>query len=972
MGASERHDIFVRAHTTGPRNENWWNKAPTKWPNYALVFDTETTIDTVQRLTIGCFRRCKLGARGYQCIEEGLFHRDDLDAKQLAMLRNYVKNPVNTPGSNQFPPQMKLTLLKRSEFVTNKFWRAVRSGDLIVGFNLPFDIARLAVKSGSADDGGWSLALSMGKNPKTAEVGPDPTVPRIVVTSQNSKMAFMKLGSILDREKWPNESRLLDLRTLGWSLRKMAFSLKRACKAYKVVRKLKHKPSGRITFKEIKYCRRDVEATAALLNAMKAEFDQHPIKLNPDKAYSPASIAKAYLEKMKIAHPKKHFKIPNKTLGIAMQSYYGGRAECRIRKTPVPIIYTDFTSQYPTVNALLGNWDLLKASKIRFEVCTTEVKRMLSSIQLDETFDRKFWRTISFFVLMKPTEDILPVRTLYRDKTPNIGLNYLNSAKPIWYAGPDAIASALLTGKAPKIVKAIRMVHDGKHAGLERTNLGGMVEIDPAKDDFFQRVIEQRAVHKTTNKPLAEFLKVLGNSGSYGLFVEVNTETKSKPKDVKFWSGEKSDRVPSFYIEKPGTWYFPPLASLITAGGRLLLAMLEKCVDDLGGSYLFCDTDSMGIVASENGGHVHCICDASRNSIKVLDLATVESIAAQFKKLNPYDPLKVREILKIEDINHIDSDIQKPLRQLWGYAISSKRYALYTQTKIDVSIIKASGHGLGYLFAPKETKDDNEDEVDENEDDEKYEDETPEWIVETWDWLLRKELGKHPKEPTWLSLPAMMRMAMTSPNVMRNNRPEWLAPFNFFLFPLLSDLDGYPVGCDKTNFKFITPAESKRAKWKRLKGINLRDEKSYRITMRPTGKQDTVVPESFRIILRQYLQRLEVKSLAPDGSPCTADTKGLLRRALIVAGNIRPVGKETDRRWEQGEDPSMVDSKLLIYERTVKMVVADASDRKRWNEMGIRPLRRKTGLHQKTIYKIINGEPIRKQKLEEFKNAVGD
>jgi hypothetical protein len=87
---------------------------------------------------------------------------------------------------------------------------------------------------------------------------------------------------------------------------------------------------------------------------VRAEFDQHPIELNPDGAYSPASIAKAYLTAMNIARPKGHFKVSGKAYGIAMQSYYGGRAECRIRKTPVPVVHTDFTSQYPTVNALLG------------------------------------------------------------------------------------------------------------------------------------------------------------------------------------------------------------------------------------------------------------------------------------------------------------------------------------------------------------------------------------------------------------------------------------------------------------------------------------------------------------------------------------------------------------------------------------------------------------------------------------------
>jgi len=38
---------------------------------------------------------------------------------------------------------------------------------------------------------------------------------------------------------------------------------------------------------------------------------------------------------------------------------------------------------------------------------------------------------------------------------------------------------------------------------------------------------------------LADFLKVLANSGSYGLFVEVNTETKKKETKVTYTSGEK-------------------------------------------------------------------------------------------------------------------------------------------------------------------------------------------------------------------------------------------------------------------------------------------------------------------------------------------------------------------------------------------------------------------------------------------------
>jgi hypothetical protein len=61
----------------------------------------------------------------------------------------------------------------------------------------------------------------------------------------------------------------------------------------------------------------------------------------------------------------------------------------------------------------------------------------------------------------------------------------------------------------------------------------------------------------------------------------------------------------------------------------------------------------------------------------------------------------VGDILKIEELNDVDGNPNKPLRRVLGYAIAAKRYALYTQTKKDISLVKASGHGLAYLFTPK-------------------------------------------------------------------------------------------------------------------------------------------------------------------------------------------------------------------------------------------------------------------------------
>src|ERR1700722_18227110 len=960
----DRHDIFVRAHTSVRAKSARDRRRSPKWPRHCLIFDTETTLDPAQKLNFGAFRRCKLVGSRYVCVAEGVFHRDDVTNAQSNVLQRYKSDPPTLPEIEHFPAETRLSLQNHTSFVRSVFWKSVRKGELIICFNLPFDLSRLAVRSTEGKKGDWSLALSqLWKNPKTGRVVTNPKRPRIVVDAQNSKMAFVRLGSILHKEEWPREGRFLDLRTLAWAIRNVSYNLESACKAFHVRGKVKHKPTGQISLKELEYCRGDVAASHRLLNALMEEFNRNPVDLGPDKAYSPASIAKAYLKEMRIKKPKQHFRASNKMLGIAMQSYYGGRAECRIRKTSVPVIHTDFTSQYPTVNALLGNWNVLTSASVRFVDRTAKAKKLLARTNLDDTFDRALWKQLSFFALVKPQNDILPVRTVYGDtgKTQNIGLNYLSSEKPIWYSAPDLMASKILTGKTPRILKALEMVPGGRQNRLKSTNLGGMVKIKPAEQDFYCEVIQQRAVHKKKDEALSNFLKVLANSGSYGLFVEVNTETKKKERETIYFSGEKKGKVDSNYSEKPGTWYFPPIASLITSGGRLLLAMLEKSVDEKEGSYLFCDTDSLCIVGTKKGSFVACAEAKTRHhgkaGFKALSLRAIRVIADKFKRLNPYDPSLVSEILKIEDVNFEHSNPKKPFRQLYGYAISSKRYALYTRSENNIQIEKASGHGLGYLFAPKERR--------ENE-----EEETPQWVIEAWNFLLRKEFKLRAEEPPWLDLPAMMRMVVTTPNVFKHQRPEWLGPFNFFLFPLVSVLGGYPAGYDNSNFLFITPYESDRKKWKSLTGVNLADGQKFQIAMRPTPNQNKVIPDSFRIVLHNYLGKPEVKSLAPDGTPCTGATQGLLLRAKIIAGKLVPVGKETDRRWEQGEDPSMLDSQVYVYEKQGKTVVADPLERKRWSAIGVRRLMRESKLSQAPVFKAIKGTPVRRQTVSIIRQAA--
>ena len=55
---------------------------------------------------------------------------------------------------------------------------------------------------------------------------------------------------------------------------------------------------------------------------------------------------------------------PKRYLGYAQSAFFGGRTSAHIRKVAVPVVYTDFLSMYPTVNALMGLWRFVVAENV--------------------------------------------------------------------------------------------------------------------------------------------------------------------------------------------------------------------------------------------------------------------------------------------------------------------------------------------------------------------------------------------------------------------------------------------------------------------------------------------------------------------------------------------------------------------------------------------------------------------------------
>ena len=302
-------------------------------------------------------------------------------------------------------------------------------------------------------------------------------------------------------------------------------------------------------------------------------------------------------------------------------------------------------------------------------------------------------------------------------------------------------------------------------------------------------------------------------------------------------------------------------------------------------------------------------------------------------------------ILKIEKVN--DDSNGEP-RALLGFAISAKRYALYERDGDAVRIIDPKAHGLGYLYPPQDAH--------EEEGKPPYVWAQPPWTLEAWEWMIRQELNLRHNPPTWLHLPAMMRVVLSTPFVLQrlNRRTR---PYNFLFCPLIDVTVGYPQGVDRARFTLIAAFTKDRDAWLTLLCIDVADGTEYELSMAHDMRRSNVIPQTYGYVLHFYPYREESKSLAPDGSPCMARTRGVLQRASVIAGQQHFVGKETDRRWEFGDDLNVLRSKSMEYRP--RTTVADTKLREQVAAAGVRALMRATSLSQHTLEAIRAGKRVR-------------
>ncbi len=624
--------------------------------------------------------------------------------------------------------------------------------------------------------------------------------------------------------------------------------------------------------------------------------------------------------------------LERRVLGYAMSAFFGGRADARIVRVPVPVAPVDATSMYPLVHANLGTWHLLTARAIRAVDAREAVRSLLARGDLLEgCLDCRFWRR-SIGVTLVELEDvagsILPVRAAYDPYAadPGIGVNPLYYKGRLWYMLPDVIASVLLSGIVPHVRRAIRLIGIARQPGLHLVRLRGHCLIDPLRDDPFvvmiderQRVRQDRRLPDVEREWRQRSYKITANSGVYGVPARFDRREVSSAVEVLVYGpDDRPLRKRVEAVEDPGPYAFPPIAASITAGARLMLALLECLVRDAGGTYAYCDTDSMAIVATEKGSWLKCPTSDGSNRICALSFETVRGIIRRFDGLIPFDRALVPAAWKVEH------DAMR--RPLCAYAISAKRYALFRldaarspelvdwkdadhreDERVDASeLADWSEHGLGLYQSPL---------VDERRRPLRDADGRLVWIREAWTWVLERALGKDAPLPAWTSAYALAQFSLSTPRVADwfKGRDAAVAPEERMRpgsFGLLAHPHPFLGGVTNVA-QPAAPFERDPTRWDALQWYDRTSGRALRV-MRwdPNLDRDRlahllsvgVVPiRTLADVLEDYMARPEHKSLAPDGSKATGETRGPLRRRPVVSNPARTrlAGKEGDRLLER-------------------------------------------------------------------------
>jgi hypothetical protein len=312
--------ISLRAFVTDPKAKPRSPRKPRQSPasKWTLVFDTETTTDPSQRLRFGSYQL----REGLALDEAGVFFDPD------------VLSEAERRTLEAFATSRDLKCMTHTTFVEDVFFR--RGYDLratIVGFNLPFDLSRLAL--------GWAPARGKMRGGFSFKLSEKRWRPRVQIKHLSARAALMQFTSPTNRSDNPRDRRegrgfirrgsFVDVKTIAGALLSRSFTLGKLADHLKTAtqKATTDEHGGVLSDEYLGYAVTDVQATWECHLALSDRFSEHGLGLTRlSQILSEASLGKAYLRQMGI-RPWRELQpdFPVALLGVIMSSYFGGRAE---------------------------------------------------------------------------------------------------------------------------------------------------------------------------------------------------------------------------------------------------------------------------------------------------------------------------------------------------------------------------------------------------------------------------------------------------------------------------------------------------------------------------------------------------------------------------------------------------------------------------------------------------------------------
>ncbi len=594
---------------------------PSEW---SLTFDTETLA-------------AELG-QGLRIVVGQVRHRENL-VETVIGYDPEVLSAAEMGAVHAYASDRGIRVLARGEFVDDVFYDVAwgKRGLVVGSVNLVFDLTRLAIshhisrprRKDRTMRGGFTLKLSE-----------NPSLPEIQVRRINSRAAFVRFVTPPGRHpEARNRERggamanhrgyFVDVGVLGSALLGGKFSLRRLAETLGTSsQKLDIDTHDRaIDAEYLDYAVADVQTTWECFSSLRDRYSALGLNETPiHRLYSEASVAKAYLKEMGV-RPWREVQpeVPDWLIATIMETYYGGRTEAGIRHVPVPGVYLDVRSEYPTVYVLQGLWPYQIAEGIEWEREDPKAfKDLVEWLSPEDVLDPGFWPWLTTLVLVSPQGDRLPTRASFGGGSAyNVAVARRVGGPAQWVTAADYVASKLHTDHAPEALEVVRFRPLAPQEGLRSVEVASQAayRIDPYRDDLIKRMVELRAevrqdlaqARQDNDQSLAALLdsaqqgmKVTANSVSYGAPIEMNVVEHPKPVGVTVTRPDRSTyRTQSTRTEEPGSYFHPLIATLVSGGGRLMLALAMRLVADQG-TYAFCDTDSLFVVATEQGGSLTC------------------------------------------------------------------------------------------------------------------------------------------------------------------------------------------------------------------------------------------------------------------------------------------------------------------------------------------------------------------------------